>query len=49
MGSETSVRILFIFALLLVIGRSTPAWARSYQVSQFTSAVHVQKDGSADI
>jgi len=49
MGSETSVRILFIFALLLVMGRSTPAWARSYQVSQFTSAVHVQKDGSADI
>jgi uncharacterized membrane protein len=49
MGSETSVRILFIFALLLVMGRSTPAWARSYQVSQFTSTVHVQKDGSADI
>jgi len=49
MGSETSVRILFIFALLLVMGRSTPAWARSYQVSRFTSAVHVQKDGSADI
>jgi len=49
MGSETSVRILFIFALLLVMGRSTPAWARSYQVSQFTSTVHVQEDGSADI
>lgn len=49
MGSETSVRILFIFALLLVLGRSTPAWARSYQVSQFNSTVHVQKDGSADI
>lgn len=48
-GSRRSVRIIFTFALLLFFGRSTPAWARSYQVSQFNSTIHVQEDGSADI
>lgn len=48
-GSRRSVGIAFTFALLLFFGRSTPAWARSYHVSQFNSTIHVQEDGSADI
>src|SRR5262249_53326053 len=44
-----SFRFGILQLLLLVIAWSTPAWARSYKVSDFATTIHVDEDGSARI
>ena len=46
----SALRGKFLFALLLlVLGASLPAHARSYRISKFASTIHVDDDGSARI
>jgi uncharacterized membrane protein len=43
-------RALAVFALLaFVLAAASPAWARSYRISNYTSTIHVDEDGSARI
>ena len=39
-----------VFLLLaFILGLASPAWARSYRISNFSSSIHVDEDGSARV
>jgi hypothetical protein len=41
--------VVLLFLLALALAWSTPAWARSYRISDYNSTIHVDEDGSARI